>query len=78
VDKLATSVAHAARIWNDWLCGKDHYPVDPAVGDQISKMFPDIVRLARTDHAFLGRAVRYLAGEAGIRLPPQPQHPTPT
>jgi len=30
-------------------------------------MFPDITRLARADRAFLGRAVRYLAGEAGIR-----------
>jgi hypothetical protein len=30
-------------------------------------MFPDIVHLARADRAFLGRAVRYLAGQAGIR-----------
>jgi hypothetical protein len=30
-------------------------------------MFPDIIRLARADRAFLGRAVRYLAAGAGIR-----------
>jgi O-methyltransferase involved in polyketide biosynthesis len=60
-------VAHSARIWNYWLGGKDHYPVDRKVGDQIAEMFPDIVGLARADRAFLGRAVRYLVGEAGIR-----------
>src|SRR5215475_12775032 len=37
------------------------------VGDQVMEMFPDITRLARADRAFLGRAVGYLAGEAGIR-----------
>jgi hypothetical protein len=67
MSEIDTSVAHSARIWNYWLGGKDHYPVDRRVGDQIAEMFPDIVRLARADRAFLGRAVRYLAGEAGIR-----------
>jgi O-methyltransferase involved in polyketide biosynthesis len=47
--------------------GKDYFPVDRRVGDRIAEMFPDIVRLARADRAFLGRAVRYLAREAGIR-----------
>jgi O-methyltransferase involved in polyketide biosynthesis len=67
VSKIDASVAHSARIWNYWLGGKDHYPVDRKVGDQIAEMFPDIVGLARADRAFLGRAVRYLVGEAGIR-----------
>jgi hypothetical protein len=61
------SVPHSARVWNYWLGGKDYYPVDRNVGDQVMAMFPDITRLARADRAFLGRAVRYLAGEAGIR-----------
>ena len=63
---IDTSVPHSARVWNYWLGGKDHYPVDRTVGDQVMAMFPDITRLARADRAFLGRAVRYLAGEAGI------------
>ncbi|HEX8861915.1 MAG TPA: SAM-dependent methyltransferase [Actinomycetes bacterium] len=67
MDEIDASVAHSARIWNYWLGGKDWFPVDRRVGDQIAEMFPDIVRLARADRAFLGRAVRYLAGEAGIR-----------
>jgi S-adenosyl methyltransferase len=65
--KIDTSVPHSARVWNYWLGGKDFYPVDRMVGDQVMAMFPDITRLARGDRAFLGRAVGYLAGEAGIR-----------
>ena len=65
--KLDPNVPHSARVWNYWLGGKDHYPADRMVGDQVMAMFPDITRLARADRAFLGRAVRYLAGEAGIR-----------
>ena len=64
---LDTSVPHSARVWNYWLGGQDNYPPDRMVGDQVMAMFPDITRLARADRAFLGRAVRYLAGQAGIR-----------
>jgi hypothetical protein len=65
--KIDTTVPHSARVWNYWLGGKDHYPVDRTIGDQVMAMFPDITRLARADRAFLGRAVRYLVGEAGVR-----------
>jgi hypothetical protein len=65
--EIDTSVPHSARIWNYWLGGKDNYPADQEVGDQIAKMFPSIVAMARHDRAFLLRAVRYLAGEVGIR-----------
>jgi hypothetical protein len=64
---IDTSVSHSARVWNYWLGGKDHYPIDRQVGDQIAEMYPYIVDQVRHDRAFLGRAVRYLAGEAGIR-----------
>lgn len=47
MDEIDTTVAHSARIWSYWLGGKDHFPVDRRVGDQIAKMLPDIVRLAR-------------------------------
>jgi hypothetical protein len=65
--KLDVTVPHSARVWNYWLGGKDNYAPDRAVGDQVMAMFPDITRLARADRAFLGRAVRYLAADAGIR-----------
>jgi S-adenosyl methyltransferase len=64
---IDTTVPHSARVWNYWLGGKDNYPPDRMIGDQVMAMFPDITRLARADRAFLGRAVRFLAGEAGIR-----------
>lgn len=64
---LDTSVAHNARVWNYWLGGKDNYPADRNVGDTVAGMHPLIAQVARADRAFLGRAVRYLAAEAGIR-----------
>jgi O-methyltransferase involved in polyketide biosynthesis len=66
-EQVDTTVAHNARVWDYWLGGKDNYGSDRAVGDQVRAMFPGIVEVARADRAFLGRAVRYLAGPAGIR-----------
>ena len=65
--EIDTTVSHSARIWDYWLGGHDNYPVDREVGDRIAQMLPDIVTQARADRMFLGRVVRYLAGEAGIR-----------
>jgi len=60
-------VSHSARIWNYWLGGKDNFAVDREAGDKVAAMLPSIVVQARADRAFLGRAIRYLAGEAGVR-----------
>jgi hypothetical protein len=65
--EIDTTVSHSARIWDYWLGGKDNYPVDREVGDQIAELLPDIVHQARADRVFLGRVVRYLAGDAGVR-----------
>ncbi len=65
--KIDTTVPQTARVWNYWLGGKDNYAVDRALGDEIAKAYPIIVDIARADRAVLNRAVRYLAGEAGIR-----------
>jgi hypothetical protein len=64
---IYTTVPHSARIWNYWLGGKDNYAVDREAGDQYKEIFPGIAVVARTSRGFLTRAVRYLAGEAGIR-----------
>jgi hypothetical protein len=64
---IDTTVPHSARIWNYWLGGKDNYAVDREAGDLYREIFPGIVVVARTSRAFLTRAVRYLAGDAGIR-----------
>ena len=67
VPRIDVTVAHNARVWNYWLGGKDNYEVDRVAGDQVRAMHPGIVQVARADRAFLGRVVRFLAGEAGIR-----------
>lgn len=64
---LDVTVPHSARIWNYWLGGKDNFSIDRTVGEQLKQAYPAIADLARTDRQFLGRVVRYLAGEAGIR-----------
>jgi S-adenosyl methyltransferase len=65
--EVNSDVPQTARIWNYWLDGKDNFPVDRQVGDQVLAAFPAIVENARASRAFLARAVRFLAGEAGIR-----------
>jgi S-adenosyl methyltransferase len=65
--EIDTTVPHSARVWNYWLGGTDNYPVDRAAGDQFREAFPGIVEVARASRAFHTRAVRYLAGEAGVR-----------
>jgi O-methyltransferase involved in polyketide biosynthesis len=67
LSRLDTSAPHSARVWNYWLGGTDNFPVDRQVGDRVMEMLPSIVDQARADRAFLGRAVAYLAGDAGIR-----------
>ena len=62
-----TSVAHVARVYNYWLGGKDNFAADRAAGEQAIRAFPEIGLSARSNRAFLARAVRFLAGETGIR-----------
>jgi S-adenosyl methyltransferase len=66
-DKLDTTVAQIARVYDYCLGGKDNFAVDREVGDLVREIYPEIVHTARANRAFLTRAVRYLAGEAGIR-----------
>lgn len=61
------SVAHSARLWDYLLGGKNNYPIDREVGEQILARDPDLRETARADRGFLVRAVRHLAGDAGIR-----------
>jgi hypothetical protein len=65
--KIDTTVPHSARIWNYWLGGKDHYPVDRQAGDAYRTLYPGIVDTAAAIRYFMARVVRYLAAEAGVR-----------
>ena len=62
-----TSVAHQARMYDYVLGGKDNYAADRAAAEAGQELSPTVALGARANRAFLGRAVRYLAGEAGIR-----------
>jgi trans-aconitate methyltransferase len=62
-----TSVAHQARGYNYVLGGKDHYAADRALVEAAQEVWPDLVFALRANRAFLGRVVRYLTAEAGIR-----------
>jgi S-adenosyl methyltransferase len=64
---LDTSVAHPARVYDYWLGGKDNFAVDREAAKQVIAANPNVLPGVRANRAFLGRAVRYLAGEAGIR-----------
>src|SRR5215216_4976814 len=65
--EIDTTVPHSARIWNYWLGGKDNYPVDREAGEAWLAIDPKMGVSVRASREFLQRAVRYLAGEAGIR-----------
>lgn len=64
---IDTSKAHPARVYDYWLGGKDNFAADREAGEQAVRAYPDLVVAVRANRAFLGRAVRYLTGEAGIR-----------
>ncbi len=61
------TVAHQARIYDYLLGGKDNYAADRVAGDKMLEVYPDTAFTARANRAFLGRVVRYLAADAGVR-----------
>ncbi|MFC9127805.1 SAM-dependent methyltransferase [Streptomyces sp. NPDC057099] len=65
--RIDTSKPHSARFWNYFVGGKDNYEIDREIGDQIKSIFPGLVDVAVTSRRFLGRAVRQLAEEQGVR-----------
>jgi len=64
---IDSSVAHIARIQDYWLGGKDHFEADRIAGDEAVAQLPDMVASVRNTRAFLGRTVRFLVRERGIR-----------
>src|ERR1700678_1235846 len=64
---IDVSVAHPARVYDYWLGGKDNFAADRIAGDRVLAATPGLRYRVRANRAFLGRTVRYLAAEAGIR-----------
>ena len=65
--KIDISVANVARAWNYMVGGKDNFEADREAARQLIAIAPVIRIAAPASRAFLRRAVRYLAAEAGIR-----------
>jgi S-adenosyl methyltransferase len=55
-----------ARIYDFLLGGKDNYPADREAAHELIAAIPDARMFALQNRAFLRRAVRYIAVEAGI------------
>ena len=51
---------------DNYYSGKDNFAVDREAAEQVIAANPAVLPGVRANRAFLGRAVRYLAGEAGI------------
>ncbi len=61
------TVAHPARVYNYLLGGKDNFEADREAARQMIAGGAKVLAGVRANRAFLGRAVRFLTGEAGIR-----------
>lgn len=61
------STPSTARMYDYYLGGKDNYASDREAAEQVLASAPEIRRVATENRAFLGRAVQFLAGPAGIR-----------
>jgi hypothetical protein len=65
--KINTGVPNPARIYDYFLGGKDNFPADREVADQLVAIAPVAREVVEDNRAFLRRAVRFLSEEAGIR-----------
>ena len=58
---------NVARIYDYLLGGKDNFAADREAARRLIEAIPDVAEIARDNRSFLGRVVRYLATEGGIR-----------
>jgi S-adenosyl methyltransferase len=62
-----TSKANIARVYDYWLGGSHNFQADQDAARTLIAMEPNVREIVRANRAFLGRAVRFLAREAGVR-----------
>ena len=65
--RINTGVPNPARIYDYFLGGKDNFPADREVADQVLAIAPVARDVVEDNRAFLRRVVRHLAGAAGVR-----------
>jgi trans-aconitate methyltransferase len=63
---LDPAVPQAARVYDAWLGGKDHYVTDRETARRVAELRPQVIAAAQANRRFLGRAVRHLARH-GVR-----------
>jgi hypothetical protein len=63
---IDATVPTAARMYDYWLGGHDNFAADRIAALKVAETSPEVPLVAKANRAFLGRAVRYLAAEAGI------------
>ncbi|MFH0241403.1 SAM-dependent methyltransferase [Streptomyces sp. HK10] len=66
-EQIDTSRPHPARMYDYYLGGSDNYEVDREAAERLMRIAPDVRVSARANRDFLGRAVRTVVGELGIR-----------
>src|SRR5450432_656164 len=64
---IDTGKANIARVYDWWLGGDHNFRADQDAARAMIAIEPNARAIARANRAFLGRAVRFLAAEAGIR-----------
>ena len=64
---IDTAKPHTARIYDYYLGGTDNFAADRRTAERALQSWPAVRTAVRENRAFLGRAVRFLVAEAGIR-----------
>jgi S-adenosyl methyltransferase len=67
IAEIDTARPHPARMYDYYIGGKNHFAADRVVADAALAHWPAGRIGLRENRRFLGRTVRYLAGEAGVR-----------
>jgi S-adenosyl methyltransferase len=65
--KIDTAKPHSARMYDYFLGGKDNFAADRQTAQKAMESWPAVRTAVRENRTFLGRTVRYLVAEAGIR-----------
>ncbi|MEU9446203.1 SAM-dependent methyltransferase [Streptomyces sp. NPDC048304] len=78
-ERIDTGKPHPARMYDWFLDGKDHYPVDADAANKVLELFPDVKDTAWANREFMNRAVRFVAREGvdqfldvGTGIPTEP------
>src|ERR1700727_3268210 len=65
--EIATRTPHPARVYDALIGGTSNFAVDRETVERVLQRSPNARVAPRENRAFLGRAVRFLTAEAGLR-----------